>query len=142
MKKTAIWMSLAMVWTCVLMVGCQTGASKMTPEEQIKVEMENWRTAMANKDLDGIMALFSDNFKHYDWRNKDGARQFIKDAIDIGYLDGIDVILEDAEIKVDGQSATVYPVDIVGGFGSLTMELMLANEGGKWLLVGMDAPGL
>lgn len=125
----------------MVLTGCAR-APKMTPEEEIQSTLNTWRSAMATKDLDAIMALFSENFQHFNWRDKEGARQFIQEAIDAGQLDGIEVLLEDAEITVEDQSASVFPVDLMGSFGSLTMELMLAREDGKWLFVGMDAPGL
>jgi len=142
-KEKMIFVVLPLVLASVLFVGCATGSQKsVTPEEEISVQLEKWSEAMVSKDIDSIMALFSDKFAHYAWENKEGARTFIEEAIDLGYLDDVKVILDDAAIKVDGDVGSIYPVDLEGAFGSLSMELIVGHENGTWLLTGMDAPGL
>ncbi|HDP35837.1 MAG TPA: nuclear transport factor 2 family protein [Candidatus Hydrogenedentes bacterium] len=143
MKRNMLVLGMVMALAGAMLAGCATGAGKgLTPEEEISLQMEKWREAMMAKDVDAIMVLFSDKFEHYDWRDKAGAKMFILEAIDMGYMDDMDVILDDAQIKVDGNVASVYPVDLVGNFGSLSMELIVSRENGEWLLTGMDAPGL
>lgn len=142
MKTGVFCIALAALYIGAILTGCATTGGAATPEEDIRIQMERWRTAMIDHDLDAIMAVFSDKFEHFDWRDKAGARQFIQEAIDIGYLDDIEVHLDQAEIKVDGTLASVYPVNLAGAFGSLTMELFLTRENGKWLVTGLDAPGM
>ncbi|MBW7864949.1 MAG: hypothetical protein H3C30_11125 [Candidatus Hydrogenedentes bacterium] len=135
---------VCMLTACLLLAvvaGCATAAKK-SPEDLIKEQLMGWKAAMEAQDVDKIMANFSDNFKHYDWKDKAGAKDFIADAKDMGYLEGIEVLLDDMEIKVEGDKATVYPIDISGAFGSLSMELSLAKEGDTWMVVGLDAAGL
>lgn len=134
---------MLLVLAGILIVGCATGSySLATPEEEITQQMEKWSAALISKDIDSIMALFSDKFTHSAWGDKEGARAFIEEAISGGYLDGVKVLLDDAKIKADGDVGSVYPVDIDGSFGSLSMELIVGRENGKWLLTSMDAPGL
>ncbi len=140
MMKRGVWMLTACL-LLALVAGCATTAKK-SPEDMIKDQLLGWKAAMEAQDVDKIMANFSDNFKHYDWKDKAGAKDFITDAKDMGYLDGVEVLLDDMEIKVEGDTATVYPVDISGAFGSLAMELNLTKEGGTWLVTGLDAAGL
>ncbi len=127
----------------VVVAGCATTVRQtQTPEEAIQAGLEDWQTAMKDHDIDGIMALFSEQFEHFDWRDKAGARRFIQEAMDIGYLDDVVINLDNAAIKVDGGMASVYPVEISGAFGTLSMELFLTLENDNWLLTGLDAPGM
>ena len=143
MKITKLAIVLLLALASAVIAGCATGSySSMTPKEEITRQMGKWSTAIESKDMDGIMALFSDRFEHYAWKDKEGARMFIEEAINMGYLDDVKVLLEEAEIKVAGDVASVYPVDIAGSFGSLNMELIVGREKGVWLLTGMDAPEL
>ncbi len=127
-----------------MIAGCMTGGPghSVAPEDTIARQLDNWRVAMANKDIDAIMAFFSDNFEHDGLRDKSGARMFIAEAIELGYLDGLNITLDDARIKADGDVGSVYPVVLTGSFGSLSMELIVGRFNGAWLLTGLDAPGL
>lgn len=142
MKTGVFSIMLAALLAGALFTGCATTGVARTPEEEIRIQIEKWRTAMIDQDLDGVMVVFSEKFEHFDWRDKDGARRFIQEAMDFGYLDDIEVNLDDAEIKVDGVMGSVYPVDMSGPFGSLTMELFVTREDGVWRLTGLDAPGI
>ncbi len=134
---------LVMALAGIVVAGCATSMkAALSPEEEIAAQLEAWRDAMTNKDIEGIMALFSEKFSHYDWQDKAGAKMFIEEAMNLGYLDDVTVLLDDAEIKVDGDVASVYPVDIEGSFGAISMELIVSRTNGTWLLTGMDAPGL
>ena len=143
MKTRMTVIVLTALFVGVVVAGCATtGRQAQTPEEAIQAGLEDWQTAMKNQDIEGIMALFSEQFEHFDWRDKAGARRFIQEAMDIGYLDDVVINLDSAAIKVDGGMASVYPVEISGAFGTLSMELFLTLENGNWLLTGLDAPGM
>ncbi len=139
MKKLAILMgSVAMM--AVVLAGCATGAS---PEEAVAAQLEAFKQAMLAEDIDAIMATYSDDFEHYEWGDKEGARDFMQQAIDMGYTEGMEVITEDAEIVLqDDGSAQVYPVDLSGAFGTVTLELTFADKDGEWLITGLDATGI
>ena len=97
---------------------------------------------LAKKDIDGALEGVSDDFEHNEFGDKEGLKDFLKQAVDMGYLDDVKVSTEDAEVKLDGDKATVYPIDLEGAFGSVTLEFTLAKVNGTWELVGMDASGI
>ncbi len=141
MKRAALCVTL--VLALVLIAGCATsGKSAMTPEQQIKAKIDAWKVALVAKDLKGVMANFSDKFENDEWGDKAGAERFIGDAIDAGYLDGVEIADKDAKTKIEGEKATVYPIDLSGSFGSITLELQLAKEKAGWMVVGVEASGL
>ena len=141
MKRTALYVTL--VLAVVLIAGCATsGKSAATPEQLIKAKIDAWKTALIAKDIKGVMANFSEKFANDQWGDKAGAQRFIGDAIDAGYLDSVEIADKDMKIKVDGEKATVYPIDLSGSFGSITLELALAKEKAGWMVVGVEASGL
>lgn len=139
MKKLTILMSAAVVMALVI-VGCQTGAS---PEEAVASQLEAFKQAMLDEDIDAIMVTYSEDFEHYEWGDKEGARDFMQQAIDMGYTEGMEVLIDDAEIVMqDDGTAQVYPVDLSGAFGTVTLELTFAEKDGEWLITGLDATGI
>ncbi len=143
MKKHFSLVTVVIVTICMslLVLGCQT-AKKVTPEEAVTAQVNKFAEAMKTKNLDGVMAVFSEKFEHYEWGDKAGAREFLQQAIDVGYLDGLEIDLSKMQIKVEGATATVYPIDIRGNFGSTVVELVFTNENGNWLVTGLDASDL
>lgn len=143
MKKQLSLFTVLVAIICVSLVvlGCQT-TKKLTPEEAVTAQVNKFAEAMKAKNLDGVMAVFSEKFEHYEWGDKAGAREFLQQALDVGYLDDLEIDLSKIQIKVEGSTATVYPIDIRGNFGSTTIELVFTNENGNWLVTGLDASDL
>jgi len=52
---------------------------------------------------------------------------------------GIEVLLDDAEITVDGDAGEAGPVELSGSFGGFTLMMELQKEeDGAWRIVTMD----
>ncbi len=112
------------------------------PKAACKAVIEQFAAAAAKEDMDGMMAVFSDSFEHYQYGDKAGVKEFLQQSADMGYLEGIEFSMEDAEFEVDGETLSVYPVDVEGSFGSITFEYVLKKEGDAWKIVEFDASGL
>ncbi len=97
---------------------------------------------IADKDLEGFMSVVADDFEHYQFRTKDELESFLDDAMFMGYLDNIEIKIDDVEVEIDGDTVTAYPVDILGSFGTVTLELVGELRDGKLMLVSMDAFGI
>ncbi len=69
-------------------------------------------------------------------------KDFIGQAIDMGYLEDLEVYMDDAEAEVDGEEVIVYPIEIMGAFGSVTFELVFQEKDGAMKIVGLDASGI
>ena len=51
--------------------------------------------------------------------------------------------MENAKTKIDGATATVYPVELTASFGTATIEFNFAKEAdGQWRVVGVDVQGV
>src|SRR5690606_20370788 len=117
------------------------GGADVSPEAGVRAALEGMGAAVTEGDLDTVMTYFSEDFEHYEYGDKAGWLQFQQDAKDQGYWDGIEVDGDDAEVKIDGDTASVYPVSVSGAFGTLTFEYILANEDGNWRVIEFDVSG-
>ena len=112
------------------------------PQEACKAVINTFASSAAKEDLDGMLSVFSDSFEHYQYGDKAGIKEFLQQSADMGYLEGIEFSMEDAEFEMDGDTMSVYPVDVEGSFGSITFEYILKKEGDAWKIVEFDASGL
>lgn len=123
-------------------VGCAT-MGKMSDEEMIKDTVARVKTSLETQDLDMLMATFSDDFYHPQVGGKEEGRAMLQSAIEAGYAKDGQVLLEDMEITMneDG-TATVYPIDLSGEPGSVSVELKLKKEEAGWLIVEVAPDGM
>jgi len=138
MKRATIAISIAALVGAALMGGCATSGKGMTDEEIIAKLTEECITAALAKDIDTLLTYYSDDFSHYEFGDKAGLKEFLEGAKDMGYLDGLEVGMEQAETTIEGDTATIYPVVIEGPFGSTEIEFSSKKEAGTWKIIGMD----
>lgn len=119
-------------------------APELSTEEQALNLVKNWVVAAKAKDLAAMIAPVSEKFTNPTYGDKAGLTAFVQQGIDMGYFDDIEVSLEDAEIEVDQATgkASIYPVDVTGTFGSVTVEFIAHQEEGVWKLIGLDISGI
>jgi predicted lipid-binding transport protein (Tim44 family) len=117
-------------------------AAPVDDNAAVKAVVEKFGTSAAKEDMEGMMSVFSDSFEHYQYGDKAGVKEFLQQSADMGYLEGIEFSMEDAEFEKDGETISVYPVDVEGSFGSITFEYVLKKEGDAWKIVEFDASGL
>ena len=138
MKRSLIAGVLVAFVGAVFLSGCATGPSGPSDEELIKEAASGMTAAMVAQDLDKLMTFFSEDFENWEWGDKAGFKDFIGEAIDMGYLESAEVDMEDAEYKIEDGTGTVSPIELTASFGSATLEATLKKEGTAWLIVGMD----
>jgi ketosteroid isomerase-like protein len=134
--KTSIILSLSLLIFAVVFCGCQTPAEGPTDKQLINTAMTEWKAALEARDLDRLMALFSDNYVSSSGDGKVAMRERMAGAIERGSLDNIKVKIENAQLTLLGEQATFGPVEITSERGTLTIEYTLHREDVKWLIVG------
>ena len=117
-------------------------AKEQAPEEIALAGVRTFLEKLAAKDVKAAMAMVSDKFTNDEYGDKEGLQLFLENAADAGYLDGVEVEMKDAKVKLSGDSATVYPVDINGSFGSATAEIVCCKVDGTWKLSGLEISGI
>ena len=137
MRKSALLKVGAGLLVMVLVCGCAAFGKGPSDEELIGRLLEAWKAAGEAQDIDGQMALFSENFEG-EQGDKEGMKGFMLEAKDMGYLDDMKVIIEDVEVKTEGTTATAYPLTIETAMGEAIIGLELTKEAGGWMITGME----
>ncbi|MCC6145239.1 MAG: nuclear transport factor 2 family protein [Candidatus Hydrogenedentes bacterium] len=121
----------------------QAEAAAANPNEAIMKQVQVFAEGLAAQDIDQVMSIFAEDFEHYEYGNKAGLKDFIGQAIDMGYLEGVETHTEDAEIEMKDGEAIVYPVDVSAAFGSVTFEFTFAKQDdGSWKVNYLEAEGI
>ena len=135
------WMQWTLLLTVLaLLVGCASGGGgSAAPAGPSDTELINnlvveAMTALKSKDIDGMVAAYSDDFSS-DNGDKADTIAFLQGAADQGFLDGVEVDTSGIEVAVDGDTATAGPVGLEGAFGAMTLGFDLAKRDGRWWVV-------
>ncbi len=134
MKKPVIMNPVVAVVIVVLAGGCQVGAP--SDEELINWTMTDWKAALKARDLDRLMATYSENYVSARASGKDSVRERMTRIFDRGWMDNVKVTLENAKTTIDGDKAEFGPVKFSSDEGMFTREYTLQKESGAWFLAG------
>ncbi len=133
--------SFAVAAMIALALGTAASGCGSSEERGIWAAVETWREGALTKDVDKIMSIVSEDFSHegrdYSAGSKAALREYVVGAIEAGGFDGVEVILEDTEIDIEGAEAAVYPVKWAAPRGPTVLELFLTHEEASWRLTDM-----
>ena len=115
--------------------------TKSSPADGAMKTVAAYVKAAEDGDTEKLLGCFSEEFEHYELGNKAGLRTFIEGVEAEGMLEDISGNFDDAEAEVDGDTVTVYPVELEGIFGTVTYEFELKSEGGEWKIVAFEMTG-
>ncbi len=134
MEKSVI-LSLGLLVFAAALCGCQTPVKGPSDEQLINTAMTEWKAALEAKDLDRLMVLFSDNYISSSGSSKVAMRERMAGATERGFLDNIEIKIQNAKLTLVGDKATFGPVEITSDGGTLAIEYTLKKENEKWLIV-------
>jgi len=138
MYKSALLRVCVWIVALALVSGCAGIGKGPSDEELIRTLLEKWKTAAEALDIEAQMALCSESLEST-WGDRKATKEFLLDAKDKGYLEDMKVFIDEAETTVDGDVATVYPLEVASAMGGATLELTLAKEAGGWIITGMES---
>lgn len=134
MKVLGIKMAVCAL-AVVAMVGCSTsGGGGMSDEDMIKSLVDDAMAALKAQDIQTMTARYADNFESDQGGGKAEIIEFLEGAQEQGFLDDIEISLENLVITVDGTKGSAKPIDLEGAFGSLTLEFELEKIDGEWMV--------
>jgi len=140
MYKSRIAAALVATIVVALVCGCAILGKGPTDEELITRAISDYNAALVAKDLDKMMTVYSDDFEADNGGDKDDVRALLSGAIEQGYLDDLEVNDAECEIKIEGGTATVGPVEYSSAFGSMSFESTMKKEAdGMWRIVATRA---
>lgn len=119
--------------------GCASLKKGPSDQELITQVVKNYQTDLQKGDVDAVMTQFSSDYSDGEGRDKAGLKDFLNQAKDQGYLDDIEVNIDDMKITINDDTATAGPVGLYGNFGGIDVTLGLKEESeGNWLITSMD----
>jgi len=111
-------------------------SESMSDEERIDALLRAFTSSFAARDMDAFMSTFSDSFEDEEGRSKREIRAMIQTAKTAGELDEIFLDYLEAEVRIDGDLATISPIHITLPDDEAKLTLVLGREGDRWLIVG------
>lgn len=152
MKKRAIFASVACVLSLVLLTGCAIFRKGPSDDELVMQQVQSLVDDLLAGNVDNILDYVSEDFSHRDVADKASLADYVEMGKDMGYIDDLpalieehdgEISLEDAEVTVDGDMATVYPIEASAIEGSVTVELTFKKDpDGVWRIIGADVEGI
>lgn len=139
MMKMLKHMTATMILVAAV-AGCASTAKGPSDDELITNSINTFVTGMKSKDVAVLLSAVSANFSTSDAPDKESLGNFLQNAIDAGYLEEVEVGMEDTtrEMSDAKDSVYVYPLEIESLAGVATMGLTLKKEEGNWLITSMD----
>ncbi len=141
MRGTRYLMAMT-VLALLVTLGCATAGSGKSDLEVIQAKMADCIAAANAQNLDAVFAHFAEDFYCPQLGDKKDFRDFVENAKDSGFLDGLEISADDAVITIDGDTATVTPVDIQGSFGGGEGDFVAKKVNGVWMITEMDISGI
>lgn len=122
----------------VVMAGCaSTGGGGASDGDVIDGIVAEMLGALEAQDIDKMVSFYSEDFESDQGGDKAATQEFLAGAKEQGFLDGIEVDQSSSETTIDGDKASVGPIDLEGAFGALTLEFDLEKRDGSWIVVYM-----
>lgn len=113
-----------------------------SPTEGAMKTVAAYVKAAEEANIEILMDQISNDFSHYEVGDKLGYQNFLEQAKAEGYLEDIMGNIEDAKAEVDGDTVTVYPVELEGLFGTGILEFELKKEGDVWKITSLEMTGV
>jgi DUF1680 family protein/sucrose-6-phosphate hydrolase SacC (GH32 family) len=108
---------------------------QLDPVDEILAAMHGWAEAMAAGDAAGVLDLYSKYWSR-DGLTKEDLRQYYEGDFAEGGFKEMELVLDDAEVVVDGITATVSPVIFKMPGQSVAYTYgMKKEDDGKWRIV-------
>lgn len=140
----AIVKSLLGVAACaVLAAGC-AGMNKPSNDELVQQTVLKVKEALEKKDIELLMATFSEDFEHPQVGGKEEARTLLTQGLQSGYAENGEVRIDQMKVTFaeDESTATCYPLDLASSAGAVAVELVLAKEESGWLVKTINVDGM
>ncbi len=116
--------------------GCATVAKAPDDRAQVMAVAEQWKQGLLANDVARVMSFYSEKFTS-EFGDKTAITEIMTELGQKMVDEDGRIDLENADIVVDGDKASVKPVSIGTRKGAVCRSLYLAKEGGRWVIVEM-----
>lgn len=96
--------------------------------------VDEFLAVLKAQDIEKLMTYYADDFASDQGGGKAEFTEFLNGAKEQGFLEDMGTTIEDMDIAIDGDKASIENVELEGAFGVLTIGLKLEKRDGKWLV--------
>ena len=96
--------------------------------------MQDAMNALVAQDIDLMVSRYSDDFTSDQGGGVAEMKEFLNGAKEQGFLEDIEYTLDNMEITITDNTASVESLEIEGAFGALTLEFELEKRDGEWFV--------
>ncbi len=140
MRNASRFALLFLSMTALVVAGCASGGGGAaapagpTDEELVQQMVNDSLEALKAKDIATMTSNFSDDFSSNQGMDKAGMTQFLNQAAEQGFLDGVTVDTSGMTTTIEGDTANVGGINIEGAFGALALAFKLEKRDGAWVV--------
>lgn len=129
-------MALALVYVAS---GCATLRGGPSDEELLGELLTNYKTALEEGDVDKLIGLYSKNYQTSRGGTYDEMVSRLREFVPRFKEFEVEVVVADANIAIDGNTAKLGPITFDSPRGSRDMALIATKEdGGVWRITGRE----
>ena len=139
--KSILTLTLAALLVLGFCTGCEEGLGQKGPgmaKRDIKNVLNKWQSAYKKQDIDGIMSVYSEEYVGSQGEEKSQVREFIEGMVDQGAMNSLEMNIDEAKIKVKGDTATVAPISYSGDWGEIKVQYTFKKEGSSWRTISSE----
>lgn len=140
--KAIQYLSVCLMLALLVTMGCATSGKGPSDLEAVQAKTKECAAVANAKDITKLMTYIAEDFECPQIGDKAAFKEFLDNAKDAGFLDGVEIDISAAKTTVTGESAEVAPVAVRGSFGEGEAVFSASKVKGVWLISAMDISGI
>ena len=134
--------SVCLMLAVLVTMGCATSGKGPSDLAVLQAKTKEVAAVANAKDLNKLMTYIAEDFECPQIGGKTAFKEFLDNARDAGFLDGVEIDISKAKTTVTGDTAEVAPVAVRGSFGEGEAVFSSTKVKGVWLISAMDISGI
>ena len=130
-----VTLTISILLICLLFPGCMESAAD---RQSMTNTLNEWKAAYVQQDLDKIMSVYSEDYSGQQGEGKTEIRSFLQSFIDSGSFGSTEMDIDDAIIKIKGDTDAVEPITYEGDWGQMRIKNTFKKEGGTWRVIAAE----
>jgi ketosteroid isomerase-like protein len=132
----AVAVSIALVY---MASGCAILQRGPSDEELLQDLLNTYETSLNEADVDALIELYSKDFVGDEGRGYEETVEFLREIVPSLEEYGVEVSAAEAEIEIEGNTATIAPVVLETSEGDMSMTLITTKEDdGCWRITSSE----
>jgi ketosteroid isomerase-like protein len=119
--------------------GCPIFKKGPSDQELLQDLLNTYETSLNEADVDALIKLYSEDYMGRDGNDYEQTVEFLGQIVPALEEYGVEVSAAEAEIEIDGKTATIGPVILDTPEGSMELTLLTTKEDdGCWRITGSE----